>query len=374
MSKSRKILGALLAVVMVLSVLSISAFAAGATSYEDLENDPLAANYSQTWALGTPSGSDSTYTVDVLLTTNYNVGPVSFKLEGVTSIVEIEVKDGYYKDATLADKANSGLILMVPDTSSTVVSKEASGTIATITYTTNAAGGVVSIANDPKNANNPNGTLVAARATAATINVSDFVVGQPKVTVTGPGATPPAGDADLELKSGVKGIVVDSSKTFAGSYDGVVYGFNQTANNTFKNANYIKNALEATSDVDLVIRASDGGTAATGNYGTGSTITVLNADGSTAKVYAVCIFGDVDGNGLINTADANAVKASVNNTKIPNNSIQRLAANAQNVNNATMMHNIVTGDASAIKAHIGGTKLNMAALAERHNSFNNNYQ
>ena len=35
MSKSRKILGALLAVVMVLSVLSISAFAAGATSYEE---------------------------------------------------------------------------------------------------------------------------------------------------------------------------------------------------------------------------------------------------------------------------------------------------------------------------------------------------
>ena len=59
MSKSRKVLGALLAIVMVLSVISISAFAAGATYYEE------DASYTQSWFLGTPvQVSGNQYKVD----------------------------------------------------------------------------------------------------------------------------------------------------------------------------------------------------------------------------------------------------------------------------------------------------------------------
>ena len=65
MSKSRKVLGALLAVVMVLSVLSISAFAAGGTSYEE------DASFTQSWSLGTPvSLGGNQYKVEVILSTN----------------------------------------------------------------------------------------------------------------------------------------------------------------------------------------------------------------------------------------------------------------------------------------------------------------
>ena len=98
MSKSRKVLGALLAVVMVLSVLSISAFAAGGTSYEE------DASFTQSWSLGTPvSLGGNQYKVDVILSTNYEVGPVSFKLvhcvnnlASLAILVVIQVRGCYF--------------------------------------------------------------------------------------------------------------------------------------------------------------------------------------------------------------------------------------------------------------------------------------
>ena len=182
MSKSRKVLGALLAVVMVLSVLSISAFAVCGTSYEE------DASFTQSWSLGTPvSLGGNQYKVDVILSTNYEVGPVSFKLEGVTSIpAEIAVGAGYYAGA-LTDKSDSGLVLMIPDTNGAgnIAAKSCNNAvIATVTYTTNNANGAVTIAKDVKHAGNPNGSLVAARCTSGSVNKSDFVVGQ-TTTVSG---------------------------------------------------------------------------------------------------------------------------------------------------------------------------------------------
>ncbi len=359
MSKSRKVLGVVLAVMLVLNVFAVSAFAAGATSYE---SDPAA--YNQEWKV--TKTSDTTATIS--LTTNYAVGPVQFKLNG--TITGVTVGDGYYAGADIKLSGDNTLVLLVPDTEGTVPGKTMSGTvIANVTF----SGATPTIVNAPKTAATPDGTLIASRLTEGTVNASNFVLGQ-SVSVLADGEASQA--ADLAVKAGAQeGILIDTHKTFGGAYAGVVYGFKQAANNTFKNSAYITAALEATNGGSLEVITSDGKTAATGNYGTGSTIVVKNANGSVAKTYVVCIFGDVDGNGLINTADANGVKASVNNTKIPNNSVQRLAANAQLVNNAVMMHNIVTGDASAVKGHVGGSaKLDMVALAAKHASFNNNYQ
>ncbi|MBE6814606.1 MAG: hypothetical protein E7522_04050 [Ruminococcaceae bacterium] len=351
---SKKVIGGLLALALVLSVFSFSVFAAG-TGYE------TDTSYTQTWGLANKAGSDGTYTVDVLLTTNYPVGPIQFKIDGVDEVTSVTVGSGYYKATPSYGK--TGLVMLTPDTSSNLLGKKLSNAVvATVTYKSS-SNGTPAIKDDVKSASNPQGTLMAARLDGSDyVNSASFIVGQKATIVALGGEMPSPTEADLQVKSGVTGVVIDKNKTFGGKYAGAVYGFAQAANNTFATVNYLNNSLEATDG--SAISATKG----TKGWGTGTTVTVGT------KTYVVVIFGDVDGNGLINTADANATKASVNNTKIPNDSVERLAANAQNVNSDAMMHNIVTGDASAIKNHIGGKKIDFAALAAKHASFNKNYQ
>ena len=47
------------------------------------------------------------------------------------------------------------------------------------------------------------------------------------------------------------------------------------------------------------------------NYGTGTTITVSDDSYTTTKTYEVVIFGDVDGNGLINISDVTNTVARI---------------------------------------------------------------
>lgn len=295
MSKSRKVLGALLAVVMVLSVLSVSAFAVGGTSYEE------DASFTQSWSLGTPvSLGGNQYKVDVILSTNYEVGPVSFKLEGVTSIpVEIAVGAGYYAGA-LTDKSDSGLVLMIPDTNGAgnIAAKSCNNAvIATVTYTTNNANGAVTIAKDVKHAGNPNGSLVAARCTSGSVNKSDFVVGQ-TTTVSGElvyevsgEPTPPPATATL---TGVNGGFVDETR-------GYVYGVPaSTANPTtyFSTTGYVEMVANSAGAIN----------------GTGATLNLYSdsSKGTLVKSYKLVIFGDVTGDGAVNLQDAGIVQTSAN--------------------------------------------------------------
>ena len=372
MSKSRKILGALLAVVMVLSILSISAFAAENTSYEEV---PSA--YSQRWSLGQPvSQGGTTYKIEVNLTTTYPVGPVAFRLVGA-NVISVTGGTEYYSNP-LTTQGDTGMVLMVPDTSATVPAHSVNGHIATVTYTTSNANGAVTLEKSAKTADSPNGTLVAGRCTAGTVNASDFVVGQYTYVngeLLNEVATQPA---DLALKAGTTGVVIDTHKTFGGQYAGVVYGFKQINNTTFKKAAYITDSLEATNGGSLVVTTSDGvapNQAGMGNFGTGTTVKVLNSDGSVAKTYVICIFGDVDGNGLINVSDTQTTfAASGKATGFGNNSLKNLAANVAISTVGAVMHKIQVNDVQAINSYVGGKKFDTAAIAAAHQSFNVNYQ
>ena len=101
---SKKVIGALLAIALVLSVFSFSVFAAG-TGYD---NDP---SHTQTWGFANKTGSDGTYTVEVLLTTTYDVGPLQFQLEGVDKVTKVEPGSGYYPATAYANE--SGLISII---------------------------------------------------------------------------------------------------------------------------------------------------------------------------------------------------------------------------------------------------------------------
>ena len=365
---SKKVIGALLAIALVLSVFSFSVFAVG-TGYE---SEADASKYTQIWGLANKQGSDGTYTVDVVLTTDYLVGPVQFQINGVDEVTKVTVGSDYYP--AVANAGKSGLVSLIPDTSTTLEGKKlTNAVIATVTYKSASNGTPSMDETDYKSASKPQGSLMAARLEGSTaVNFATFIVGQKPTVVPlgGEMPEPPAGDADLQVKSGVTGVVIDTHKTFGGKYAGVVYGFAQAANNTFKNSAYITAALEATDGSALTITTSDGkaDSGKVGNFGTGTTVKVGE------KTYVICIFGDIDGNGLINTSDAQNTLAASTSGAFGNDTVITLAANVAIVKVAKPMHTIQTNDIQAIAAHVGGTKIDFGAVAKAHESFNTNYQ
>ena len=380
MSKTRKILSVVLALAMILSTFAVSAFAAA--SYEDADNE-----YNQTWALSEPvDNGDDTYTVDVSLTTDYKTGVIQFVLTN-TDIAAVEytsielgdaIPEDYNADisAMASAKDPSALnVMIIPSTVgvSTIEATEIDGVIAKVTYTLVSGSADITLKDDAASSENPGGTLIAARVSDGNIVTGDMITGQNATidvaTVTiGDSALP--SDLALTAAGSTDGVVIDTKKTFGGEYDGVVYGFKQSANNTFTNTTYLTTNLTATNEGSLSFSRSIGAS----GYGTGTVITVTGKDGGVKK-YVVVIFGDVDGNGLIAVADATVIrKAMTDATAAPNNSVKRLAANCALLAAAVPMHNIQANDITPVRNNIKGARIDQAALAAKHATLNTYYQ
>lgn len=392
MSKTRKILSLVLALAMIVSTFAVSAFAAA--SYES-EEDVTAKKYNQTWALSEPvDNGDDTYTVDVNLTTDYATGAIQFVLTN-TAAASVTYKSIALGDAIPADynaeisaveKVNDDgtskvTVMIIPTTYdvSEIAAEAIDGVIAQVTYTLVSGSATIALDNNPSSATNPAGTLIAGRASDGNLVTSDMITGQIVAITEGQesvtiGSSVLPSDLALTAAGSAAGVVIDTNKTFGGAYAGVVYGFTQAATNTFKNTTYLTTNLTATNEGTLSIVTSDGKTVVTGNYGTGTVITVTGKDGGT-KNYVVVIFGDVDGNGLINVTDVGVIRGAITDaTKAPANSITRMAANCAIANVAVPMHNILVNDIAPVRSNILGTKINQATLAAKHASFNTNYQ
>jgi hypothetical protein len=391
MSKTRKILSLVLALAMIVSTFAVSAFAAA--SYES-EKDIEAGKYNQTWALSEPvDNGGNTYTVDVNLTTDYATGAIQFVLTNTAAASvtydSIALGDAipadYNAEISAVEKVNDDgtskvTVMIIPTTYdvSSITAKAINGVIAQFTYTLVSGSATIALDNNPSSATNPAGTLIAGRASDGNLVTSDMITGQ-VVAITEGAESVTIGSSVLpsdlaKMSTAEAGIIIDTSKTFGGQYAGVVYGFTQTANNTFKNKNYITNNLEATNEGDLSVVTSDGKTDATGNYGTGTVITVTGKDGGVKK-YVVVIFGDVDGNGLIAVADAALIRKGMTDTvAVPLNSVKRLAANCALLTAAVPMHNIQVNDTAPVRNNIKGIRIDQAALAARHESFKTYYK
>ena len=370
MSKTRKILSVVLAVVLVFA-LSVPAFA---YNWEAEDN-----GYTQTWALGEAeeTGNTDEYTIDVSLTTDYATGAVQFELAftGDVALTGVTLGDDYYENADLFKDNDTGKVMLIPTTSdpNALDAAEIDGVVAVLTVT--GTHGTIAIVEDVKSEANQGGTLIAARLDPETLLGAQYV-GQELVTVGDPvslGMVP----ADLAIKAAYadSGIVIDTHKTFGGSYAGVVYGFARAAANTFRSKTYLNNSLEATNNGSLSIKASSG----TAFCGTGTEITVLNADGSNSgKVYVVVIFGDLNGDAFINATDAGLARAAAKvASTYANNSLERMAANASVGAAAALMHTINGTDVTAITGQTkNGTTdyIGQANVAKQMAKFNNNYQ
>lgn len=382
---SKRILSIVLALALAVSCFAVSAFALGEAAYEEEGN-----TYTQEWSISEAAQNDNdVWYVEVSLTANYTVGAIQFALDISNPNITIKEviaskQDGtagaitaeYGADVGYDTTGASNKVAIIPnpeEDGAAAIDFSAGGVVCTVFFTiANEATGTVQIVNDPKSADNPGGSLIAARIDDGVLATGTSYTGQTVTVATdarlvGSSMLP----ADLEkTAAAAEGILIDTAHTFGGAYKGVVYGFTQAATNTFMNTGYLTNAFQATNGGTLAFSRSIGAM----GYGTGTVITVKNSDGTESCKYVVVIFGDVDGNGLINTQDTTGLMNAVAiASTFANNSVQRMAANCQNVAVAVMMHNLNAQDTTAVKNHVGGTKINQAALATRHAGFTVNY-
>lgn len=356
MSRSKKIIGLALAVVMLFGCFTTAfAFADPTDKTADVKIETSAAQIA----------AGATVDVTVSLKTNFTVATFSipvFYEKDLVSVSDIAVPAGttyqtateasanaaqIYANAGVTDTAKYGFVMVtfipsqgtpvsvINDTVLTFKATAAAAASGTVTFAT--------LETARKTSSNQTGPLYVGSIASDTISMVPTNVETAGLVAATPvqiGATAEPADLALTEAGAAAGVIIDSNKTFGGQYAGAVYGFPKSSGaSTFKNTKYFALNLEVTNGGSMVCYTSDGKTTASGNYGTGSRIKVLNADGTESKTYVVVIFGDVDGNGLVNPMDIGELTKCVSTAALaPNNSVKRMAANCQVSAQAQAMH------------------------------------
>lgn len=368
MTKAKKVLSLVLAVVMVAATFAFSASAANEKN----------ATFTVSVDKATVS-KDEVITVTVNLKTDYYAGPTNVPVYYNPEFFEFVEKSVtganiFGEGATDVQSYNDAVtgclkVAFIPDTADgTAAPKLLDGTLFTfqLRAIANGTSDIGLHADDQKTATNIGGTLYCGAYKSSAIDNNPATVGQTfAITNTSAtvGSTMEPADLELTATGATDGVVIDTRMTLGGQYAGVVYGFKQINNTTFRaNNNYIKNSVQATNGGSIEIARSFN----TLGWSTGTTITVKNSDGSdTGKVYVVVIFADVNCDGLINGNDTTACKAYAAKPATLTNLVIRLAANCQNLGNPTMLYNVNGNDTTAVKAYVGNAsnKVSQATLA-----------
>lgn len=322
MSKTRKLLSVVLALAMVVSMFAVSVNAA---SYY-YETEESKADYTQTWGLSTPvKNADGTYSVNVSLKTDYATGPIQFVLTNsnstVASIKSVSLGAGIPAsyNAEIYVGKSSGKVMIISDTSggSAIAATEIDGVIATVVYTYSGSGSAtIAIQNSPKSATNVNGTLIAARMSNANIVTGDAITGQ---TVTSVGNSVTIGASAKPTLAVIQKFdddgnditlgVIDKTRTAEmwdddnlaplegdATFTGYIYGVEPEYGETIADVFEVKNG----GSLSYTYLDSESET-----EGTGTIVKVLDTDGKTVlETYVLVIFGDVNGDGLVDSGDS----------------------------------------------------------------------
>lgn len=382
MTKAKKVLSLVLAVVMVAAMFAFSASAAteNATFTVSVDKTPVTV------------GEEITVTVNLetdYFTASTNVpvyyNPTVFEFVagsvvttpifgvGTTGVMSYNdaatgcLKVGFYPDTTAGD-ATAQLM---------------NGTLFTfkLRAIANGTSDIALHAEDQKSETNVGGTLYCGSYASSEPDNNPATVGQ-AFTINNTSATVGSTmqPADLDLKAGAAaGIIIDRNKTFGEQYDGVVYGFTLAdASKMLRDTAMYTSNLEATNGGSLTFTAVKVGRY--NCYGTGAAINVLNSDGKVAKKYAIVIFGDVNSDGAITAADTGVIASHVKASALLTNDVLVMAANTKEegrttAQKATSTYTITAKDTGLISSHVkGSAPIDQAAAATFQNSYNANYQ
>lgn len=296
MTKAKKAIGVILAVVMIATMFAFGSFAAGAGN-ATFTVEPSA----------TQVEVGDTITVSVKLTTDYYAGPTSVPIYYNAALFDyvagsLNTADIFGAGATdVASYNNNGCLTVafVPKSAAAGVKAQVLNNVTLFSFQLTAkANGVSPVelkAADQKAVGNMTGKLYCgsyanASVTSAVTSIGQtFTLKNSSVQIGSVAATP-----ELVAKAGTAGVV-DSDR-------GYVYGV--TSGTTA--ADY----FEATNGGTLEWAA---GTASSEN-GTGATVTLKDATGAVVSTYTLIIFGDLNGDGNVDSTDSAVIMQKVAGT------------------------------------------------------------
>ena len=298
---SKKVLSVLVALCMMVSLFAVAANAA-ALIFEDLSS-----TNEQVWSLTEPADNgDGTYSVDVVLTTNYGVGQIQFKLQTTGTVVIEDVVNNVDDIFRIGFNKETGNVALYANTTGLEQLDAPVYDYMSIVTVTVSGAGTLAIVDDPKTADNVGGTLIASRMDNGDLVNGDPVLGQAysfdvqEVTI---GATAPT---ELRVIEGKNGYINTNYTTYGPSNeytcDGYIYGVEitdgtETIADVFEvvngSMNIVPSYLEGASDC-----------------GTGAILQVLDSSSTVVKEYVFIAFGDADGSGEVDNNDASILEYS----------------------------------------------------------------
>ncbi len=305
MVKSKKILSLALAVVMLLSMLTIGAFAATTA--------PTGTFTVSSSASEVANGDVITITVKANATEDFYAGPMSLPIKYDASLFEYvansaAISEIYGAGATRTSlKSDAGMLTVVlsPATSGAVTAPNLNGANLTVlTFQLKAIGttgsSAIEIADDQKTASNVSGKFYCGSFDGSNPLTNELTaIGQTLNRVGTTVAYAAAGTPELILtETGTEaGTVIDRTTT-CNDYAGYVYGVDTLGDG----ADILDYVTTNVGSVEVV--ENDNGVVSTG-----ATIVLKDAAGEIIETYVFVYFGDVNGDGMVDLDDSGLIEA-----------------------------------------------------------------
>lgn len=289
MTKAKKAISVVLAVVMIAGLFAFGAFAAD-------QNATIAVSASETQV-----EVGATVTVTVAATTDYYAAATSVPVYYDTAAFEL-VPDsvtpstdlygaGYTDTAINTTEAGCVMVAFIPKAGGTAQQLN-NTTLFTFQLTAKAnaqASPIATKADDQKTATNIGGKLYLGAYSTADVNTATVTAVGQEFSLTNTAVTIGSAAApELVVTEDTTGYIDEARKYVYG----VMPGDEATA------------YFEATNGGTIEMVANDAGV----TNGTGATLQLKGADGSVLDTYTLIIFGDVNGDATVDSADAVSVK------------------------------------------------------------------
>ena len=299
---ARKTLSLALAVVMVLSLLSISAFATGEAATFTVTSSAASVVTDDIITITVTAQSAATYYAGPL-SVPVTYDPSAFQYVANSATVNNIFGAGVTDSAVNVDATNGKVTVAVsPLTNGSPVAPNLTTALTIFTFQLKALNGsgayTIGIANDQKTSTNPTGKFYCGNFSTSDPKTADLTpIGQTLTRVDTSVSFGPAGVCALILTATGESygtIIRDDLCTT--NYDGCVFGID-----TLNGEDILDYVTTEVGSVEVEPNIN-------GEYTTGATILLKDASDTLVATYVFIYFGDVNGDGMVDITDASAVE------------------------------------------------------------------